>query len=701
MAERLLRRELLGDMEALWMLSEDGRARLELNPAGRENRRREKRLSDSLVQLRLRGDAAPFGFANGHTMRNGASVERFRYEGQEVERDGERIRVVTRLASPEGLVLVHALTHYAGERGVEVRTAFENHSGESVTLEMLSSFSLSGLTPYVEGDAPGCLVLHRLRSKWSNEGRLVSERIEDLQLEPSWSGHGAASEKFGQVGSLPVRKWFPFAAVEDVVEGVCWGVQLHAPGSWQLEVYRRDDGLCLSGGLADFDFGHWAKEVSPGETFEAPVAHLSACAGDLDTICARLTGMQRRALEKLPGTERLPVVFNEFCTTWGCPSQEKLGRLLEVLAGRDIDYFVIDCGWYAREDGGWELNMGDWRVNESQFPEGLGAAARAIRAAGMKPGLWFEPETVGRDADAFTQREDHLLKRFGAPIQAGFRRFWDMRDPWVRAYLSDRVIAPLCECGFEYVKLDYNESFGAGCDGAESLGEGLRASLAASQDFFREIHARVPGIVVEGCASGGHRLEPSFLALCQLASATDAHEERELPVIAANLHRAMLPRQSLIWAVLRAEDTPRRLVWSLAATLLGVMCLSGDIDRLTEDQWAVVEAGIAFHRRASGIILDGDSRRHGPPIASYRHPAGWQAVERTSTDGRRKLVVAHAFDGAPEAIEIPIDGNWAVEGTFAEDANCASLAGNALRFALPANAAAAVLLRRITEEART
>ena len=695
MGERLLRRETLGDMEASWWLSEGSLVRLELNPAGCEARREEKQQADSLVQLRLRGDAFPFGFANGHTMRNSASVQRFRYEEQSVERDGNRTRVVTLLTSAEGLKLVHTLTHWCGEQGVEVQTAFENHSDESITLEMLSSFSLSGLTPYTGGDAADSLVLHRLRSKWSNEGRLASARIEDLQLEPSWSGHGAVSEKFGQVGSLPVRRWFPFAAVEDVRDGVCWGVMLHAPGSWQIEVYRRDDGLCLSGGLADFDFGHWAKEVRPGETFAAPIACLSACIGDLEDLCARLTDMQRRPLEKLPRPDRLPVVFNEFCTTWGCPSQRKLSQLLPVLHGRDIDYFVIDSGWYAQEGKGWELNMGEWRVNERQFPEGLGGAARAIRDAGMKPGLWFEPETVGRDADAFAEQEEHMLKRFGVPVQAGLRRFWDMRDPWVRQYLAVKVIEPLAECGFEYVKLDYNESVGAGCDGAESLGEGLRAELTASQDFFREIHGRVPGIVVEGCASGGHRLEPSFLGLCQLMSATDSHEERELPIIAANLHRAMLPRQSLIWAVLRANDSTRRLVWSLAATLLGVMCLSGDIDKLTAEQWAVVEAGIAFYRRASDIILDGVTKRHGPPIESYRHPKGWQAVERTSPDGTRKLVVAHVYPGAPGRIEIPTEGIWTMDGVFAEDAGAVTLSGGELRFALGADSAAAALLRRL------
>ena len=695
MARELLHSEALGDMEASYWRSEDGAVGLELNPANWEPRRKDKRQDvDPLVQIRLRGDDFPFGFANGHTLRNSASMRRFRYEKQAFLRDEGSTSIVTTLSAPGGLSVIHQLTHYAGEPGVQVKTTLVNGGDAPVTLEMLSSFSLSGITPYAGSDAPDSLVLHRLRSKWSNEGRLTSETIEDLQLEPSWTGHGAASEKYGQVGSLPVRRWFPFAAVEDRRNGVIWGVQLHAPASWQIEAYRRDDGLCLSGGLADYDFGHWAKAIEPGESFEAPAANLSVCAGGIDDVCARLTRMQKRPLSLLPRPERLPVVFNEFCTTWGQPSRRRLEEMLPALRGRGIDYCVIDCGWYAQPGKSWELNMGDWQVNADQFPEGLGAAARAIREAGMRPGLWFEPEICGRESDAFTEQEAHLLKRFGVPVTSGIRRFWDMRDAWVRDYLAEKVIGLLAENGFEYVKIDCNETIGAGCDGAESLGEGLRQTIAASQDFFREIQSRVPGVVIENCASGGHRLEPSFLGLCQLASATDSHEEKELPIIAANLHRAMLPEQSLIWAVLRRGDSPRRLVWSIAATFLGAMCLSGDVELLSREQWDIVERGIAFYRMAEGVIRDGVSVRHGPEISSYRHPKGWQAVERTALDGGVKLIVGHVYEGAPDRVSIPVPEEYALESLFAEDPETVTLCGGELSFALPADSAFAVLLKR-------
>ena len=135
--------------------------------------------------------------------------------------------------------------------------------------------------------------------------------------------------------------------------------------------------------------------------------------------------------------------------------------------------------------------------------------------------------------------------------------------------LREKVISRLREAGFGYIKVDYNETIGIGVDGAESLGEGLRQHILSVQEFFREMRREIPSLVIEVCSSGGHRLEPSMLGLASMASFSDAHESLEIPIIAANLHRLILPRQSQIWAVLHASDTHQRLAYSLAAGIPG------------------------------------------------------------------------------------------------------------------------------------
>jgi alpha-galactosidase len=296
------------------------------------------------------------------------------------------------------------------------------------------------------------------------------------------------------------------------------------------------------------------------------------------------------------------------------------------------------------------------------FPQGLEAAAAAIRGRGLVPGLWFEMETVGENSTAFSF-VDHMLKRDGIPITVRGRHFWDLNDPWVVDYLSEKVIGLLERCGFGYLKVDYNETLGLGCDHPDSLGEGLRQQVLASNRFFGKIRERLPDLVIENCSSGGHRLEPSMLARTAMSSFSDAHELPEIPIIAANLHSLMLPRQSQIWAVLHPADSLQRISYSLAATFLGRMCLSGGIEKLPAASWDVVRRAIALYGLAAPVIKHGISRKFGETGKSWRHPHGWQALSRHSD--AMLLVVVHSFENAPEQIEIPLPaGDWKLSESF-------------------------------------
>ncbi|MES2477140.1 MAG: glycoside hydrolase family 36 protein [Verrucomicrobiota bacterium] len=607
---------------------------------------------ESILQLKLVGDSYPGAFAQGHTMRNSGTVAEFIYQNQ--EEIGNTL--ITRFSRPDGCRAEQRLVWCEIASAFTVRTVFTNDSSQPVTLEMLASFSLCGITPFHAADAPGRLKVHRFRSGWSAEARHDCQSIEDLHLERSWSGAGAFSERFGQLGTMPARKWFPFVAVEDTVTGVLWGARLEWAGSWQMEIFRQHDDICLSGGLADREFGHWMKTLQPGDSLESPAAQLACVHGNLDDLCDRFTALQDAAVNLQPKVEQnLPVVFNEWCTTWGDPSHENLCSMADRLAGSGVRYLVIDAGWYKTADSDWSSGHGDWIPSSGLFPHGLKAAAGAIRQRGLIPGLWFEMETVGSQSTAFALGQ-HFLMRDGSPITVRERRFWDLNDPTAITYLTDKVIFLLESCGFGYLKVDYNETAGLGCDHPDSQGEGLRRQIEATYRFFDLIREKLPDLVIENCSSGGHRLEPSMLARTAMSSFSDAHELVEIPIIAANLHRLLLPRQNQIWAVLHPHDSIQRITYSLAATFLGRMCLSGKIEQLPEHAWSLTRDAIALYAKAAPVIKSGKSRKFGELGASWRHPQGWQVLMRSSPD--LLLVVLHTFANAPEEVVIPLQKNW-------------------------------------------
>ena len=637
---------------------------------------------EPLVQVKLTGDAVSGGFSQGITLRNSATLSSLCYDGQEVLKSKDKTEVVTTLRSERGYACEHHLVYQNDDEAITVQTLFRNESQEILSLELLASFSLSGLTPFADDDAPNRLYLHRFLSSWSAEGRHLCQSLEELNLERSWSGHGVRTERFGQVGSMPVRGYFPFVGVEDRAEGVFWGAQLAWAGSWQMEAYRRDDQLSLSGGLADREFGHWTKNVAPAESFSSPLAYVSTVKGDLDDLCQRLTSMQVAAVDQAPLSEQsLPVLANEWCTTWGNPEHNRVVEIAKRLKDSGAKYFVIDAGWYCNDGGNWEFSQGEWKPNRNLFPEGIAATASAIREQGLIPGIWFEFEVVGNQSPLFISTTSHLVQRDGIPITAGQRRFWDFRDSWVREHLREKVISQLRDSGFGYIKVDYNETIGIGVDGAESLGEGLREHILAVQDFFREMRQELPDLVIEVCASGGHRLEPSMLALASMGSFSDAHESPEIPIIAANLHRLILPRQSQIWAVLHKSDSYQRLTYSLAAGFLGRLCLSGEIDRLTDEQWSLVLVAIRFYEQVAPIIKNGKSRLYRQIGYAWRHPQGAQAVIRFSGDGDQALVVVHTFaDPLPTEMDISLPhGRWQISSAFPKITASVEVVANQLR----------------------
>ena len=102
-----------------------------------------------------------------------------------------------------------------------------------------------------------------------------------------------------------------------------WATRLAHNASWQMELTRQQDTLSFSGGIADCEFGLWSVTVQPGESYKAPSAHISTVSGDVSDACQSLTALDNIACENY-NEGGLPICYNEFCTSWGKPTQEKI-----------------------------------------------------------------------------------------------------------------------------------------------------------------------------------------------------------------------------------------------------------------------------------------------------------------------------------------------------------------------------------------
>lgn len=594
-------------------------------------------------QVKIRGDSYNGHYMNGLTMANSHSV----YKCKKVYEDKDK----TVFSCDD-----YTITAFHIDNGdtTECYTVFENTSDNDITLDMLSSFCIDDI------DAD---IIHRATSFWSAEGKLLSQNLTELNMERSWSGHGARVEKFGQIGSMPVRKYFPFACLENSKTSEFIAVQLYCASSWQIELIRTREPLTLCGGIADFDYGHWCKIIHAGESFTTPKA-VVATGKSIEDACDKLVKAQKPNISDIDID--MPVVFNEYCTTWGNPTKENIERIAKKLQGTGIKYLVIDSGWYKRADQDWWATIGDWNESKELFPNGIKEIADLIKSYGLIPGIWFEFEKVAWETEMYNKTE-HLLMRDGVPLAVDNQRFMDMRQDWCIDYLSEKVIHFLRDNGFGYIKVDYNDSIGVGCDGEESLGEGLRQVILGTQRFFKKMKDELPDLVIEGCSSGGHRLEPSMMELVSQASFSDAHECKSIPLIAANVQRMIRPEQSQIWAVLRAGDDIHRIRYSVVSGFFGRLCFSGEIFDLDEALWSEVLSGIRFYDKIKGIIKNGATTRIISTVKDYSDTNGYQAVMRECDD--KALFIVHTFkDGKNPSID-DIIGDYKIIDTFGSELN--------------------------------
>ncbi len=618
---------------------------------------------EPLLHIALTGDGYSRDFSSGNTLRNADTAFELKLISQQKTQSDGGMSLISIFENGKGLTARLYQTIYEGCHAIETYLELENR-GEPVTVEALPSFNLSGISPFDRMHDPQDIILHKFLSNWSGEGKHYAVPTDRLAFEPSWSGLGLRLEKWSQTGTMPARGQLPFIAVEDKKHGVCWAVTMEAPASWVMETVFRNGNISIGGGRGDFLTAHWRKTLKTGETLRSDKAFVTVVRGGLEEASARLVKEYDRLDRIKPVEEDLPVMYNEYCYTWGTPTREKLCKQLAYAKRFGCKYFIIDDGWFCKDYGSGRCELGDWEVDLSAFPGGLKQFSREVQAYGMRLGVWYEFESVTAGSKVFGEHPEYLLTCNGKPVRHGNGAFLDLRKPEVRAYLKEKVIDNLKENEIGYMKVDYNDNVGLGADGAESYGEGLRGHIEAVLSFFEEIKESLPGLILEICSSGGMRHEPKFLSIADMVSFSDAHENASGVNVACNLHRYMPPRKMQIWATIRDDYTLDDVKFTVAKAMLGRLCLSGNLASKSEEILSEIDRATKFYRLLVPTIKSGKTTTiEDGEIISYLYPKGRTYLVRESFDGTEKIVYTFSVEAPNAAFEIDV-GDYHVSSAY-------------------------------------
>ncbi|GAA1960815.1 glycoside hydrolase family 36 protein [Agromyces allii] len=447
-------------------------------------------------------------------------------------------------------------------------------------------------------------------SDWLGEGRWTCEALRGPDfphLAEGLTGHNPRGAwAVTSDGTWSTGRDLPVGGVESSAEQLAVLWQIEHNGAWRWEIGEDTGGGYFSlSGPTDTD-SSWTKVLAPGEAFTTvPVA--IAVGSDLEQAVAALTDYRRAARREHPDNTAMPVVFNDYMNTLnGDPTTEKLLPLVAAAAEVGAEIFCIDAGWYD-DSGHWWDTVGEWLPSTTRFPGGLGEVIDAIRAAGMTPGLWLEPEVIGvRSPIADELPREAFLLRHGQRIVEHHRYHLDLRHPAAIEHLDGVVDRLVRDFGIGFFKFDYNINPGAGTDhDADSVGDGLLEHNRAHLAWLDGLLDRHPDLVIESCSSGAMRMDFAMLSRLAMQSTSDQQDFTKFPPIAAAAPMSLLPEQAASWAYPQPDMSDEEVAFCLVTGLLGRFYVSGYLNRMDDRRRGLVAEAVAVAKSLRPELLAG------------------------------------------------------------------------------------------------
>ncbi len=311
--------------------------------------------------------------------------------------------------------------------------------------------------------------------------------------------------------------------------GVWFGPEWH--GSWSLEIHRLPEYSTVLLELDPMDFC-----LQGGEEIRLPEMVLGVYQGDLqdggnqvrrvirDRYIPEIGGQKAEAklayqvLGAHPDWMSDPQIFDEV------DQASKLGAQSFTWSS----FWQFPLGFKEGGKNWWDV-MGDYRAQESRFPNGIEPLARALEDRDMRLGLWVDPRVGLSAGQALEDARDVLLffdeeqweaearKKYNQiSYEINIQPLIDLSRPAGREFFADILERMVTRCGARWIWFDMNTDPGF-ChfqthEAPDRKGllelrwfQGLDAVMTA----FVEKH---PDVWIEWCASGGRMIS---LAACR------------------------------------------------------------------------------------------------------------------------------------------------------------------------------------------
>lgn len=587
------------------------------------------------TQLTLDGEDRPFG-----QLRSGFA---FAYAETAVEGDAVELIVAMRLEARRLTVE----RHYRVYSGVPVLEMWSRATtdGEPVALNDLNAFTLplpardlSWLTGLaVSEDEGGPFAVREQQVSAGDSLTIGSPTLSSERAMPWMALTGEAFHAFA---------------------GLAWS------GGWAATVEGTARGVTVSMGLP-----RMSARVTAEEPVEGPHAYLGVVDGQpgADAEAFGQWIVARRGGRGFPAFS----TFNTWFTHGIRISDHEARSDMADFAALGGELFQLDAGWYpgagARDLWDFTTGLGSWEVDAGRFPDGLGAVADRAHDLGLRFGVWVEPERV---ALTTVDRPGLAQERFLATVDGAYEPGVAndeapaaqicLGDRAARAWVLERLSRFLDEAHPDYLKWDVN--YWVHCnrpDHGHPADGGNFAHVRGLYALLDEVRRRYPGLLIENCSEGGHRLD------AELLTRTDAAwvDDRSSPSARVRSHieglTRMLPASTLLAYVMSGGGEEVSLNGDLRlltrSRMPGVFGLTAPLGSLGEGEREELSREIALYHALRATRGQAVTLVLTPPVRTDGTGPEWDVIEQWNPASGDAVVFAYRNDGGADRVRVRLE----------------------------------------------
>ncbi|KAJ5776357.1 Melibiase subfamily [Penicillium nucicola] len=564
-----------------------------------------------LVELRLSGPGNS-SQKSSRALVAGYIGERLKYQNHREFNDGlkrSKSLDVGLLDEKTQMTVTSHLTIFEDLPFLRSSVTAKNDSSVAVVVNQMPSVVIGGMTRSSQWWQD--YEVSYANNTWFREAQWVTLSLPDVGLDDTGvyglpDKHQATLATFGisNQGSFSTQGKLPMGMLKKRDQTETWLWQIEHNGSWRWEIgdWRDDVYLAASGPTSDDH--DWRHGLAPGESCTSVPVAVAHLFGNQEAAFGALTQYRRRIRRSHSDHQKLPIIFNDYMNClMGDPTDEKILALIEPVSKAGAEYFVIDCGWYA-DDSNWWDDVGLWEPSKRRFPMGFENLLGKIRDAGLKPGLWIEPEVIGvRSIMASRLPKEAFFERDGQRIIEKGRYQLDFRHPSVQTSMDKVIDRCVQQYGVGYFKFDYNVQITQGTDlNCSSSGAGFLEHNRAYLLWVNRVFDRYPELLIETCSSGAQRLDYAMLSVHPLQSTSDQQCPTRYAAISASIHTAVTPEQGASWAYPQPDWSEEINALTVVNSLLGRVYLSGRLDSMKAEQLKIIDDGMRVYKDIRGDI---------------------------------------------------------------------------------------------------